>query len=52
MNYKYSQQVPSGKITNSDYIDGQTIRMLDESEIGEIDAMAITESGKYFVSGV
>jgi hypothetical protein len=26
----YSQQVPSGKITNWDYFDGQTIRMLDD----------------------
>jgi hypothetical protein len=25
--------------------------MLDESKIGEINALAITESGKYFVSG-
>jgi len=25
--------------------------MLDESEIGEINEMAITESGKYFLSG-
>ena len=39
------------KITYWDCFDGQAIRMLDGSETGEINALAITESGEHFVSG-
>jgi len=39
------------KITYWDCFDGQAIRMLDGSETGEIDALAITENGEHFVSG-
>jgi len=39
------------KITYWDCFDGQAIRMLDGSETGEINALAITESGEWFISG-
>lgn len=39
------------KITYWDCFDGQAIRMLDGSDTGEINALAITESGEHFVSG-
>ena len=39
------------KITYWDCFDGQAIRMLDGSETGEINALAVTESGEHFVSG-
>eukprot|EP00357_Protocruzia_adherens_P026776 CAMPEP_0115010388 /NCGR_PEP_ID=MMETSP0216-20121206/23287_1 /TAXON_ID=223996 /ORGANISM="Protocruzia adherens, Strain Boccale" /LENGTH=624 /DNA_ID=CAMNT_0002378595 /DNA_START=28 /DNA_END=1902 /DNA_ORIENTATION=- len=39
------------KITYWDCFDGQAIRMLDGSEDGEINALAITEQGEHFVSG-
>jgi len=39
------------KITYWDCFDGQAIRMLDGSETGEINALAITEAGEHFVSG-
>jgi len=38
------------KITYWDCFDGQAIRMLDGSETGEINALAITEAGEHFVS--
>jgi WD40 repeat protein len=39
------------KITYWDCFDGQAIRMLDGSESGEINALAITREGEHFVSG-
>lgn len=39
------------KITYWDCYDGQAIRMLDGSDSGEINALAITESGDWCVSG-
>mmetsp|Transcript_9086 Transcript_9086/g.9044 ORF Transcript_9086/g.9044 Transcript_9086/m.9044 type:complete len:368 (-) Transcript_9086:27-1130(-) len=39
------------KITYWDTFDGQSIRMLDGSEEGEVNALAITREGDYFVSG-
>lgn len=39
------------KITYWGTFDGQIIRMLDGSETGEINALSITSSGNYFVSG-
>lgn len=39
------------KITYWDCLDGQAIRMLDGSETGEINALDVTESGEWFVSG-
>lgn len=39
------------KITYWGTFDGQIIRMLDGSETGEINALSITSSGDYFVSG-
>lgn len=39
------------KITYWDCFDGQTIRMLDGSDSGEINTLAITEAGEHFVSG-
>jgi WD40 repeat protein len=39
------------KITYWDCFDGQTIRMLDGSETGEINSLDITEQGEHFVSG-
>lgn len=39
------------KITYWDCFDGQAIRMLDGSETGEINSLAITEAGDHFVSG-
>ncbi|MCP3662469.1 MAG: hypothetical protein GY696_08250 [Gammaproteobacteria bacterium] len=39
------------KIAYWDCYDGQTIRMLDGSESGEINAIAITREGEHFVSG-
>lgn len=39
------------KITYWDVFDGQAIRMLDGSEDGEINALAITQEGEHFVSG-
>ena len=49
-----SQVVTTGssrKLTYWDCFDGQAIRMLDGSESGEINALAITESGEHLVSG-
>ena len=39
------------KITYWDCFDGQAIRMLDGSETGEINALAVNETGSHFVSG-
>lgn len=39
------------KVTYWDCFDGQAIRMLDGSESGELNALAITEAGEHFVSG-
>ncbi len=39
------------KITYWDCFDGQAIRMLDGSETGELNALAITKEGEHFVSG-
>lgn len=39
------------KVTYWDCFDGQAIRMLDGSETGELNAIAITEQGEHFVSG-
>lgn len=39
------------KITYWDCFDGQAIRMLDGSDSGEINALAITKAGEHFVSG-
>lgn len=39
------------KITYWDTFDGQTIRMIDGSEDGEINTMDITAEGQHFVSG-
>lgn len=39
------------KITYWDCFDGQAIRMLDGSDSGEINALAITKEGENFVSG-
>ena len=39
------------KVTYWDCFDGQAIRMLDGSESGEINALAITREGEHFVSG-
>ncbi|CAD8070532.1 unnamed protein product [Paramecium sonneborni] len=39
------------KITYWETFDGQAIRMLDGSEEGEVNALAITKEGEHFVSG-
>lgn len=39
------------KITYWALFDGQAIRMLDGSDDGEVDALAITREGEHFVSG-
>lgn len=39
------------KVTYWDCFDGQAIRMLDGSDSGELNALAITEQGEHFVSG-
>ncbi len=39
------------KVTYWDCFDGQAIRMLDGSDSGEINALAITDQGEHFVSG-
>jgi WD40 repeat protein len=39
------------KVTYWDCFDGQAIRMLDGSDSGEINALAITREGEHFVSG-
>lgn len=39
------------KITYWDCFDGQAIRMLDGSDTGEVNALAITKAGEHFVSG-
>jgi WD40 repeat protein len=39
------------KITYWDCFDGQAIRMLDGSDSGEVNALAITKEGEHFVSG-
>jgi WD40 repeat protein len=39
------------KITYWDCFDGQAIRMLDGSETGEVNALAMSDSGEMFVSG-
>jgi WD40 repeat protein len=39
------------KVTYWDCYDGQAIRMLDGSDSGEINALAITREGEHFVSG-
>jgi cilia- and flagella-associated protein 52 len=39
------------KVTYWDCFDGQAIRMLDASEHGEINAMAISKEGEHFVTG-
>ena len=39
------------KVTYWDCFDGQAIRMLDGSDAGEINALAITEAGEHFISG-
>lgn len=49
-----SQLITTGsdrKITYWDTFDGQAIRMLDGSEDGEVNALAITEQGEHFASG-
>jgi WD40 repeat protein len=39
------------KVTYWDCFDGQSIRMLDASENGEINALQISKEGEHFVSG-
>lgn len=39
------------KVTYWDCFDGQAIRMLDGSNSGEINALAITREGEHFISG-
>ena len=39
------------KVTYWDCFDGQAIRMLDGSESGEVNALAITKEGEHFASG-
>lgn len=39
------------KVCYWDCFDGQAIRMLDGSESGELNALAITDQGEHFVSG-
>ncbi|CAD8109148.1 unnamed protein product [Paramecium sonneborni] len=39
------------KVTYWETFDGQAIRMLDGSEEGEVNALAITKEGEHFVSG-
>lgn len=39
------------KVTYWDCFDGQAIRMLDGSDTGEINALAITKEGEHFMSG-
>jgi WD40 repeat protein len=39
------------KITYWDCFDGQAIRMLDGSDTGELNTLAITEAGEHFISG-
>jgi WD40 repeat protein len=39
------------KVTYWDCFDGQAIRMLDGSDSGELNALAITDQGEHFVSG-
>jgi WD40 repeat protein len=39
------------QISYWDVFDGQAIRMLDGSDEGEINALAITREGEHFVSG-
>lgn len=39
------------KITYWDVFDGQAIRMLEGSEEGEVNTLAITQEGEHFVSG-
>ena len=49
-----SQLITTGsdrKVSYWDIFDGQTIRMLDGSEEGEINALAITREGEHFLSG-
>lgn len=49
-----SQIITTGsnrKITYWDCFDGQAIRMLDGSDSGEINTLAITEAGNHFISG-
>jgi WD40 repeat protein len=49
-----SQIITTGsdrKITYWDTFDGQAIRMLDGSEEGEVNALAINKEGSHFVSG-
>mmetsp|Transcript_8640 Transcript_8640/g.1192 ORF Transcript_8640/g.1192 Transcript_8640/m.1192 type:complete len:131 (+) Transcript_8640:1283-1675(+) len=49
-----SQLITTGsgrKITYWDCFDGQPIRMLDGSEDGEVNSLAITTAGEHFASG-
>jgi len=39
------------KVTYWDCFDGQAIRMLDGSDSGELNALAITDQGEHFISG-
>lgn len=39
------------KVTYWDCFDGQAIRMLDGSDSGEVNALAITKEGEHFASG-
>jgi WD40 repeat protein len=39
------------KVTYWDCFDGQAIRMLDGSDSGEVNALAITKAGEHFASG-
>ena len=39
------------KVTYWDCFDGQAIRMLDGSDSGELNALAITREGEHFVTG-
>lgn len=39
------------KVTYWDCFDGQAIRMLDGSDSGEVNALAVTKEGEHFVSG-
>jgi len=39
------------KVTYWDCFDGQAIRMLDGSDSGELNALAVTDQGEHFVSG-
>lgn len=39
------------KITYWETFDGTAIRMLDGSEEGEVNALAITKEGEHFISG-